>query len=170
MSSLESSAKPTSSEKKWFEQHEEDSEETTALDTETRVDLEEKAQSAEHDFTIDELNPRRSCMQRLFLLIRFIAIMGSLAMATGQLVEITYGVLANVEYVLRVYMIIFCFVMIVNELKCTRFVSSGLLSNWITRGAIYTFVGVIGIQENNVDEYGDVVDKAALAFIEIVAW
>lgn len=162
MSSLELTPKSTSEKKEWFDDDQEDTGETN---------LEQKMiRGGEHNFTDDELNPRRSCIQHFFRLMRAVAIIGSLAMAAGQTIEILFGDIEVIEYILRLYMLIFCLVIILNELTCTRIISSGLLSNWISRGVIYSFVGVVGIDENHRDEYANNVDQTTLTFLKIVAW
>jgi hypothetical protein len=54
----------------------------------------------------------------------------------------------RVQYVLRVYVILLYLLIVLNELECTKFThESKSLRYWITRGLLYTFVGVLGLKD-----------------------
>ena len=72
-------------------------------------------------------------------------------------------------------MIVFSLIVALNELECTSIVrNSAVLRNWITRGAIYTFFGVLGLVEYEADMTSNLIDLSgknrALRFIRVSAW
>jgi hypothetical protein len=131
------------------------------------VDLEAERQ--------EELNPKRTCSHKCFRMVKVVALVSALAMGIGQIVGIAFPGegLDPIQYILHIYMLAFCVVMVLTELEWAQFlVGSGLLQNWISRGVTYSFVGVIGISENRVmslDEDGGI-PKAAAVYIEVVAY
>jgi hypothetical protein len=129
----------------------------------------------------DELHPKKSCTHRLFRFVKFLAILAALAMTIGQFVGIAFHYVGPIQYVLRVYMIGFCIVMILNEMEWISFIyQSSLLSNWISRGILYSFVGTIGISQYTTEAPtsdasaatagGGGLPQAALLYIQVVAW
>jgi hypothetical protein len=128
----------------------------------------------------DELHPKKSCTHRLFRFVKFLAIVAALAMTIGQLLGIAFHFVGPIQYVLRVYMIGFCIVMILNEMEWISFIyQSSLLSNWISRGVLYSFVGTIGISQYTTEapstsdaaaDGGGGFPQAALLYIQVVAW
>lgn len=126
----------------------------------------------------DELHPKKTCTHRLFRFVKFLAIIAAFAMIIGQLVGIAFNLVGPIQYVLRVYMIGFCTVMILNEVEwISFFYQSSLLSNWISRGVLYSFVGTIGISQYTTEapSTSDAAavsgfPKAALLYIQVVAW
>ena len=74
--------------------------------------------------------------------------------------------------VMRAYVLAFCALVICNE--CTHVThNSWILRYWPTRGLLYAFVGVIGLQQNDhataVEPYLEM-DSPSLRFIKMVAW
>lgn len=131
---------------------------------------------ASNNNTNELLHPKRKCLHRIFVLIKLITLLAALAMAIGQLVGIILKQVGPIQYVLRIYIIVFCFVIFINEMEWTAMIrESQVLSNWVTRGAIYSFVGVIGLEENDVDtnnsrSSNQKVAQTALIYIKVVAW
>ena len=118
----------------------------------------------------NELNPKRTCTHRIFVFIKGLAILAAIAMASGQFVGIAFHQVSPVQYVLRVYMIGFCIVMTLAEMEWPKFIyENSLLSNWISRGIMYSFIGTIGISQNTVQGVTGA-PKAALMYIEVAAW
>lgn len=123
----------------------------------------------------EERNPSRKCMHRLFRMISLLTGICAFFMALGQVVGMTFENIDAVNYVFRGYVIVLCLLVIFVEAEWTALVkNSSILRYWITRGLIYSFVGVVGIQQNdhvtkrNSDQ--DDNDSVSLQFIRVVAW
>ena len=77
---------------------------------------------------------------------------------------------------MRCYVILMCLIIILNELEWTKFIrESAILRIWITRGIFYSFVGVLGLEENDTEttdeQHTQVIGHdQALIFIQIVAY
>ena len=96
-------------------------------------------------------------------------------MGMGQIVGMTFEDIDVVSYVMRTYVIVLCLLVVFIEAEWTALVqNSSILRYWITRGLFYSFVGVIGIQQNdhvteqNPDQQER--DSMSLQFIRVVAW
>ena len=79
------------------------------------------------------------------------------------------------QYVLRVYVILLCFLVVFNEMEWTKLTkNSPLLRIWISRGMVYGFIGVLGLEENEVSParsgMSETGRQAALNYIKTVAW
>lgn len=123
----------------------------------------------------DELHPKRTCTHRVFRFVKFLAVAAAFAMMIGQFVGIAFHLVNPIQYVLRLYMIGFCVVMILNEMEWISFIyQSPLLSNWVSRGVMYSFVGTIGISQYTMETvegtYSQGFSHAALIYIQVVAW
>mmetsp|Transcript_12655 Transcript_12655/g.17960 ORF Transcript_12655/g.17960 Transcript_12655/m.17960 type:complete len:235 (+) Transcript_12655:2897-3601(+) len=128
-----------------------------------------------HDELDDQLNPKRNALHRFFNFIRFITIFSASNMLLGQFIGIAFDAVGPIQYVLRIYVILLCCLTILNELEWTNLtLSSALLKIWISRGLIYGFVGVLGLEENDVSPHTKnmsmVGRTAALNYIKVVAW
>jgi len=122
-----------------------------------------------------ELNPRRHCLHQFFVVIKAIAILAAFNMGLGQIIGIAYEFVEPIQYVLRVYVVVLCIMVIFNEMEWTVLTrDSALLRIWISRGLIYMFIGVLGLEENDVSPRRDGMSqhwqKAALNYIKVVAW
>ena len=122
-----------------------------------------------------ELNPRRSILHRLFIAIRTVTVISAILMAASQFVGIYFQSLDALKSVLRGYMIAFSLIVAFNELEFTSLVrNSAVLRNWISRGFLYTFVGVLGLVEYEADMTSNLSDLSgknrALRFIRVSAW
>lgn len=122
----------------------------------------------------EEVNPSRSLLHKFFILISIIAAVSALNMAFGQFLGIVFQNVGPVQYVLRVYVIALCVLVILNELEWTKYArDSKIMHIWITRGLFYAFIGVLGLEENdtstsrNSDERGF---SFSLTYIRAVAW
>jgi hypothetical protein len=72
---------------------------------------------------------------------------------------------------MRIYVILLCVLAIANESEWTSFTRDSVILNWWpTRGAFYGFIGVLGLEENDVDVYDAKGRSAALGYIKVVAW
>lgn len=122
-----------------------------------------------------ELNPKRHPLHKFFKFVSFVVGVSAFLMMIGQFVGIAFESVGPIQYVLRVYVIMLCMLTILNELEWSTFTtSSKLLNLWVTRGVIYAFIGVLGLEENDVSPESKNMSYAtrtvALNFIKAVAW
>ena len=119
----------------------------------------------------NELHPRRKPLHVFFILISILTALSALNMGIGQFLGIAFAQVGPIQYVMRIYVILLCVLTILNELEWPSFVrESTILSWWVTRGAFYCFIGVLGLEENDVDIYKVNGRNAALGYIKVVAW
>ena len=120
----------------------------------------------------NELHPRRKALHVFFILVSIFAALSALNMCIGQLIGLTFGTLGPIQYVLRVYVILLCVLVILNELEWTKLTrDSTILRWWVTRGVFYAFVGVLGLVENDVNGNENVKGRdAAIGYVVVVAW
>lgn len=123
----------------------------------------------------EERNPSRTCLHRFFRMISFLTGICALLMGLGQVVGMTFEDMDVISYVLRGYVMVLCVLVILIETESTSLVkNSSILRYWVTRGLFYSFVGVIGIQQNDHvterDPSQDERDSMSLQFIRVVAW
>lgn len=123
----------------------------------------------------EELHPTRKPLHKLFKLLNLITVCAALMMALGQCVGFFFEDLGMIDCVLRVYVLLFCLLVILNEtdfFSLTR--DSKLLRIWITRGALYGFIGVLGLSEHaasSAARHKDYVHReTAMHFIMVIAW
>jgi hypothetical protein len=130
--------------------------ETTQLFLAKRGDETDEASSASsHRRDNNELHrmPRRSCLFRAFLFIRFLSTLVSVAFFATQigLWLLVPGIF--VQRLLRAYLMIVCLLLIAAEWEitilpdCLSPSNNEAYRNWFYRGFQYTFVGVIGLEE-----------------------
>eukprot|EP00538_Stauroneis_constricta_P006908 CAMPEP_0119551090 /NCGR_PEP_ID=MMETSP1352-20130426/4454_1 /TAXON_ID=265584 /ORGANISM="Stauroneis constricta, Strain CCMP1120" /LENGTH=218 /DNA_ID=CAMNT_0007597099 /DNA_START=162 /DNA_END=818 /DNA_ORIENTATION=+ len=135
----------------------------------------------------EEINPQRKCLHQCFVLVNAITVTTALLMIIAQVLGMYFKELSLVDYVVRFYMIGLCMTVVLNELEWTSMVKdSQLLQNWITRGLVYAFIGILGIEQfqaspefrghsNDEDdgdddsETGNPFNAAALRFIWIIS-
>ena len=74
-------------------------------------------------------------------------------MGIGQFAGMIYLQESGIQWVLRIYVILLCFLAVLVELEWTKFArESAILKFWITRGLFYCFVGVLGLEQNATEE------------------
>lgn len=119
----------------------------------------------------EELHPSRRLTQKLLIGYRLVTGVAALNMAAGQVLGIVFQPSTGpVQYVLRFYVVMLCVLVVLNELEYfTLTVESRILHNWITRGALYAFIGLLGLDENDTANYATSVD-AGTAYLRAVAW
>jgi hypothetical protein len=123
----------------------------------------------------EELDPSRTLLHKMFILINILTISAALLMGIGQFIGIYFSHVGLIRFVLRIYVIMLCVLVVFNELNWTFITrESVMLRYWITRGAMYAFIGILGLEEieaspatKNEDVSGR--DKA-LNFVFVIAW
>lgn len=88
--------------------------------------------------------PARSCLHDIFVVIQILAVLANLVMIAAQVLPIVICDINIVQTVVRCYLAIFSFVFLLTELEV---IQSKLLQNWISRGFLYTFLGVVEIEQ-----------------------
>lgn len=123
----------------------------------------------------EETNPKRRLFHKTIVLMSAVAVVSSFLMAVGQLIGMMYQTEGPIQYVLRFYVFLLCFLAILTELEWTSFArESAILRFWVTRGFFYSFIGLLGLEEN--DTSADKDDSsfknldAAREFTKVVAW
>lgn len=98
------------------------------------------------------LPPPRSCLYTLFVIFSSLAVFITGMMVLAQILNVailksTKGVI--IQHILRVYVLVFCIMFILAELQFERFLKLvPSMKNWMYRGFLYSFVGIIGIEES----------------------
>jgi multisubunit Na+/H+ antiporter MnhC subunit len=123
----------------------------------------------------EELHPRRKCLHQIFIFISMITTLAALLMGLGQIIGIYFNEDGPIQYVIRIYVIVLCVIIMFNELEFTKMVrESAMLRIWITRGAIYAFIGVLGLEEIEASPASSHQNSAgrdqALTFVLVIAW
>jgi cation transport ATPase len=140
---------------------------------------ETKETTGEADADVDadaheELHPHRRKIHKLFFFISVVAMIAALSMATGQIVGLVFKKLGPVQWVLRGYVVALCFLVLFTELEMTKLARENIiLHNWICRGLLYSFIGVLGLEENDTAVYKDdppLGSSSAKFFMNAVSW
>jgi len=99
--------------------------------------------------------PARRNSHKCFLLVSLLTALSAVWMAIGQVLGIVVYENTVVTYTLRGYVILLCVLVVLVELEWPQPVREMFLfRHWVSRGLFYTFIGVVGMQEN---ESSDVV-------------
>lgn len=152
-------------------------EETSATDSWDRREQQTEEQTRRDDARAqleEERNPSRSCLHQFFRCISVATGTCALLMGLGQVVGMTFEDIDVISYVMRGYVMVLCVLVIFIEAEWTALVkNSSILRYWISRGLFYSFVGVIGLQQNDHATERDPDtnrDSVSLHFIKVVAW
>eukprot|EP00978_Attheya_sp_CCMP212_P006353 scaffold14384_cov48-Attheya_sp.AAC.1 len=90
--------------------------------------------------------PERSKIHYVFVLISLLAVVASFCVIISQLIVARKGTF--LQYLLRVYMMLFCTGFILTELEVDIFLKwMPAFGNWVFRGFIYSFIGVVCAEE-----------------------
>eukprot|EP00544_Gedaniella_sp_CCMP2646_P004728 CAMPEP_0202481106 /NCGR_PEP_ID=MMETSP1361-20130828/831_1 /ASSEMBLY_ACC=CAM_ASM_000849 /TAXON_ID=210615 /ORGANISM="Staurosira complex sp., Strain CCMP2646" /LENGTH=279 /DNA_ID=CAMNT_0049108599 /DNA_START=97 /DNA_END=936 /DNA_ORIENTATION=+ len=127
--------------------------------------------------------PHRPCCLHIFIFIEIVAILASLNLLITEIIPIIIAPPSKIGYLslaLRCYLSCFCLVFISVELEIpVPFIKdSQIFNNWISRGFLYSFVGLIGMEEAYSSRVEDLVgnanDKFHVAwvpmFMQITSW
>lgn len=125
-------------------------ERTALLPKDTEQQHLENASQAERIF------PRRSCALRSFKIISSFAILVSAVLLGTQIVAIALFRLWFMPNILRLYISAFCIILILTELRIESLVRNvPTYNNWVYRGFLYSFIGLIGVimaEANEIEE------------------
>ena len=97
--------------------------------------------------------PKKSIFHLAFDMVRYMAILASCMMLLMQIIPIVIldeGEITGLQYFVRIYLIIFCisFVLLESRIPLLRGITFPAHNNWILRGFMYTFIGVIGMEQD----------------------
>jgi len=116
----------------------------------------------------EELNPQPKALLKLFLAVRLLAGFSALNMLLAQTASIWFSDIGLIDYIVMLYMIVLSTVVIFNELDWTFFTGgSALLSNWIGRGIVYSFLGVLGVQQESTE---GALTLTLLTYLKTASW
>jgi multisubunit Na+/H+ antiporter MnhC subunit len=123
----------------------------------------------------EELHPSRKCLHQIFIFISRITTLSAMLMLISQFLGIYFRQEGPIQYVIRIYVMVLCVIVMFNELEFTKMVrESAMLRIWITRGAIYAFIGILGLEEAESSPTTSHKDSAgrdqALTFVMVIAW
>jgi len=94
--------------------------------------------------------PARRAFHKFFILVAILASLSALWMAAGQILGIFIYENGLVQHALRGYVLILCVLVMLIEIEWPKAIRETLLfRNWISRGLLYVFIGVLGMQESD---------------------
>lgn len=139
---------------------------------------EENAQETLRERLIEEddedLHPSRTWIHRGLVAVSVLTGVAAVGMVAGQALGFLFQVGGPIQYVLRFYVVLLSLIVVLNELEFTAFVrESGILKHWMSRGLLYGFVGLLGLEQmdtassRNQDRQGF---QPSMTFVEGVAW
>ena len=100
---------------------------------------------------LEETNPSRRPLHKCFVTISTLTGISALNMGLGQLIGILVQTTSPIQYILRIYVIALCCLVVLVEREWTLFArESKILHNWVTRGLCYGFIGLLGLEQNDV--------------------
>lgn len=147
---------------KWEEEEEP---QTTKTETKAKAD---SRKNKEKDMT-----PKRHLIHKCGYAVSLLVTFAAFCMAVAQIVSIIFADVGVVQIVLRLYVILACSLVILTELELTKFArESYILHQWITRGLLYNFIGVIGLEELETSEIVSNIGgvNPAQIYIKIISW
>lgn len=92
--------------------------------------------------------PRRNLCHMIFVFISLVAVVSSSCMALSQVLTIAVCEVTRLQLLLRVYIFVFCLIFILTELEVEVMKNVPTFKNWILRGFVYSFIGVVGVEES----------------------
>jgi hypothetical protein len=146
-------------------------EEANAQETLRERLIEEEAGEDDND---EELYPSRRWIHRALIAVSVLTGVAAIGMIAGQAIGYFFQVGGLIQYFLRFYVVLLSLIVVLNELEWTTFVrESGVLKHWVSRGLLYGFIGLLGLEQmdtsssRNEDRQAF---KASMTFLEGVAW
>mmetsp|Transcript_34182 Transcript_34182/g.45186 ORF Transcript_34182/g.45186 Transcript_34182/m.45186 type:complete len:216 (-) Transcript_34182:96-743(-) len=115
---------------------------------------------------------KRGCVLMMFLFINLITVLSALSVATGQVLSIIEGNLSFQEIGIRVYGFVFCLAIVLFEMEWTKPIRDMIIvQNWVLRGVLYAFVGLLGLEEESEPSVSDGSNNNyARDYIELTAY
>lgn len=92
--------------------------------------------------------PRRGPCHSIFVAIQVIAVLANLSMIATQIVPIIICDIDVLQKVIRCYLAFFSFLFLLAEFEVGFTTKSNALTNWITRGFLYTFIGIVTMEQH----------------------
>ena len=97
--------------------------------------------------------PKKSIFHLAFDMVRYMAILASCMMLLMQIIPIVIldeGEITGLQYFVRIYLIVICvsFVLVESRIPLLRRRAFPAHNNWMLRGFMYTFIGVIGMEQD----------------------
>lgn len=110
--------------------------------------------------------PKKSIFHLAFDMVRYMAILASCMMLLMQIIPIVIldeGEITGLQYFVRIYLIVFClsFVLLESRIPLLRRITFPAHNNWILRGFMYTFIGVIGMEQDVAIKVEDIASGAS---------
>jgi hypothetical protein len=120
-------------------------------------------------------SPDRVFAHRIYRGFKFIAIAMALLLGVAQIVSVVFLPFDGLELVLKIFLSSFSVLVVLNEAECWGMLrGSPLFWNWISRGYFYAFIGLVSLEENNINPAQSLsalpVDYSAALFIETASW
>ncbi|KAL3759969.1 hypothetical protein ACHAWU_000592 [Discostella pseudostelligera] len=127
--------------------------------------------------------PHKSVCHLIFDVVRYSAIISCFMMFLTQTIPLIIFIDEStwLQIAVRLYLAIFCLIFILVEFRTPLF--NGIVQNWILRGFLYSFIGLIGMEQDlaiRVEEISagstssvlgpDFLTLFAMLFINITAW
>ncbi|CAM9894832.1 unnamed protein product [Discosporangium mesarthrocarpum] len=112
---------------------------------------------------------RRGCLLNTFVVVNAVTVLVAMGVGAAQVIVLVYNTdLSPVSMAIRCYNTLFCFAIIFAELEWTQTVRElSILHAWMPRGIIYSFVGLLTLEEEN--EKGLELGSAA-SFVTVIGW
>lgn len=149
-------------------------EETPSPETDDVVGTEENSPLASADGHADNLLIRsgRTFSHKCFRMLKFLTMVTAFLLLTAQIVTLTYLTSSSVEVLIKLFLISFCVLIVLNELeKWKNLRESKLFKFFVTKGYFYVFIGVISVEENEVGmSLIDFEENTASLFVETVSY
>lgn len=132
---------------------------------------------------LTSISPKKTCMHRIFDIYRFIAAFAAFNMSIGVLVSLCLFDLTLIEHVIQVFLSVICVFIALSEviddnesldgnrssssISVYKLCSGMIYPNWIARGTLYIFLGVIGISQWELAEDHE---KLLVGYICVASW
>ena len=119
----------------------------------------------------EQKHPSRRMLHKMSVLLSIVTCIAALLMLIGQIMGLfifrSYG---PVQYVFHFYVFLLCIIVVLVECELTPVgQQSFIFSYWLTRGLSYSFIGVLGLEENDTADWTKP-SKLIENFVKVVAW
>mmetsp|Transcript_14352 Transcript_14352/g.22402 ORF Transcript_14352/g.22402 Transcript_14352/m.22402 type:complete len:295 (-) Transcript_14352:1255-2139(-) len=143
-------------EKKWHEEDDEEKEEEEDKDDGESAllsETDEISKDEQDDNAPEKKIPRKGVCLNLFHFLEFMGVLASIGLLTTQALPLFFVPIAEIgilQLALRLYVSLFCLSFMLVEFNVpARFIrDSTILQAYFSRGFIYSFIGLIGMEES----------------------